>query len=488
MSTVTLTVTPFRNDQEIRNLIDLAYSNDIDDKREAINKLNELEARLSQLPMGLGSLKHILKVEIIRAEQREQNKFDENSSLQYACAVAVLKFVDAVSVPYRAHHSRLSYRNIAKQVDLPGNIISLRHDIAHHHELPSLNDLLAAVDFSKQWLRKNCLDELVETMALFSQGSYSELLGIIARETVQAFVEARLNFLTKRSKKRLRIVDERVEEIRKALQMCNGKEIMAETFVLCGHFIMVPNQLNRLGYDSDSSDLLPTCVTQFWKPILHLISNDTSLILILIDKILIFISDYYRLPSNDYSIIDQQRIGWIFYLIDQSATKLDLCALFLRLARILQPWFADSLSQMVIRMADNHNGTRKAVISEDKRDALLRTISMFANPFEKIDDNQITTSLSIESFPRNRLYQEELNLFRKRTKLAEVPAGLVDSEDEQNLEMNIDLSKTDRNFLGCPSKQKPLNTSPVKRKRTSSPTIDSKLFQDLLYPRHSYRY
>jgi len=30
-------------------------------------------------------------------------------------------------------------------------------------------------------------------MALFSQGSYSEFLGIVARETVQAFVEARLN-------------------------------------------------------------------------------------------------------------------------------------------------------------------------------------------------------------------------------------------------------------------------------------------------------
>ncbi|CAF0758486.1 unnamed protein product [Rotaria sp. Silwood1] len=222
MTTITLTVTPFQNDQEVRNLIELAYSNEIDDKREAINKINELEARISQLPMGLGSLKHILKVEIIRAEQQEQNRID-NSTLQYACAVAVLKFVDAVSVPYRVHHSRLSYRNIAKQVDLPGNIISLRHDIAHHHELPSLYDLLAAIDFSKQWLRKNCLDELVETMTLFSQGSYSELLEIIARETVQAYVEARLNFFIKRSKKRLQLVDERVEEIRKALQMCNGK-------------------------------------------------------------------------------------------------------------------------------------------------------------------------------------------------------------------------------------------------------------------------
>ncbi len=50
-----------------------------------------MRCRISQLPMGLGSLKHILKVEIIRAEQQEQNKTDENSSLQYACAVAVLK-------------------------------------------------------------------------------------------------------------------------------------------------------------------------------------------------------------------------------------------------------------------------------------------------------------------------------------------------------------------------------------------------------------
>ncbi|CAF3589207.1 unnamed protein product [Rotaria sordida] len=91
MATITLTVTPFRNNQEVRKLIELAYSNEIDDKREAINKINQLEARISHLPMGLGSLKHILKVEIIRAEQHEQNRVDENSSLQYACAVAVLK-------------------------------------------------------------------------------------------------------------------------------------------------------------------------------------------------------------------------------------------------------------------------------------------------------------------------------------------------------------------------------------------------------------
>ena len=31
--------------------------------------------------------------------------------------------------------------------------------------------------------------------------------------------------------------------------------------------------------------------------------------------------------------------------------------------------------------------------------------------------------------------------------LAEAPLGLVNDEDEQNLEMNIDLSKTDRNCI-----------------------------------------
>ncbi|CAF4913869.1 unnamed protein product [Rotaria sp. Silwood1] len=483
MTTITLTVTPFQNDQEVRNLIELAYSNEIDDKREAINKINELEARISQLPMGLGSLKHILKVEIIRAEQQEQNRID-NSTLQYACAVAVLKFVDAVSVPYRVHHSRLSYRNIAKQVDLPGNIISLRHDIAHHHELPSLYDLLAAIDFSKQWLRKNCLDELVETMTLFSQGSYSELLEIIARETVQAYVEARLNFFIKRSKKRLQLVDERVEEIRKALQI----EIMAEIFVRCGNFIMVPNQLTRLAYDSESSDLLPACVIQFWKPIIQLILNDNNLISLIIDKILNFITDYYRLSSNDFSIIDRQRIGWIFYLIEQSSTKLDLCSIFIRLVRILQPWFAESLSQMVVRMSDDMNGTRQPLISEQKRDTLLRTISMFANPFENINNEQSTIVSSLEILPRNELYKKEITMFKKRTTLAEVPAGLLNNEDEQNLEMNIDLSRTDRNFLGCTTKRILVDSLPMKRKRKSSPSIDSKFFHDLIYPRHHYRY
>lgn len=31
------------------------------------------------------------------------------------------------------------------------------------------------------------------------------------------------------------------------------------------------------------------------------------------------------------------------------------------------------------------------------------------------------------------------------TVLVDVPAGLLNNEDEQNLEMNIDLTKTDRN-------------------------------------------
>ena len=68
------------------------------------------------------------------------------------------------------------------------------------------------------------------------------------------------------SKKRLRIVDERVEEIQKALQMCNGKydftfrsidyslfynrELIAEALIQCGTLIMTPKQLSRLDYYS----------------------------------------------------------------------------------------------------------------------------------------------------------------------------------------------------------------------------------------------
>jgi hypothetical protein len=134
----------------------------------------------------------------------------------------------------------------------------------------------------------------------------------------------------------------------------------------------------------------------------------------IIDKILIFLTDYYCLTSNDHSIIDRERIGWIFYLIEQSTVKLDLCSIFIRLVRILQPWFAESLSQMIVRMSDDMDGTRQALINEQKRDTLLRTVSMFANPYENVDRDQITNSSSLEILPRNELYKKEVMMFKKR--------------------------------------------------------------------------
>lgn len=191
--------------------------------------------------------------------------------------------------------------------------------------------------------------------------------------------------------------------------------------------------------------------------------NDHQLVSLILDKIFTFLTDYYQLPSNDPSIIDRQRIGWIFYFIEQPSTQLDLTAIFIRLARILQPWFAEQLSQMVVRMADDMNGTRKPLIGDEKRDNLLRTISMFANPFECTTEESTTTVAPLTIFPRNELNKKELALFKKRNVqswawnrinekilrlgpiLSDVPIGLVSNEDQQSLEMNIDLSRTDRN-------------------------------------------
>ena len=160
--------------------------------------------------------------------------------------------------------------------------------------------------------------------------------------------------------------------------------------------------------------LLPSCVIQFWKPIIQIILNDNNFVTLIIDKILDFITDSYRFAFNDYSIIDGQRIGWIFYLIEQASIKLDLCSIFIRLVRILQPWFAESLSQMVVRMADDMNGIHQGLISKQKRDTLLRTISMFANPVENINDDQSITISPLEILPRNELHKKEMMMFKKR--------------------------------------------------------------------------
>jgi len=135
---------------------------------------------------------------------------------------------------------------------------------------------------------------------------------------------------------------------------------------------------------------------------------------------LIYVSEIYGLTNDDPSIIDRQRIGWIFYFVEQPTLKLDLCSIFIRLVRILQPWFAEYLSQMVVRLSDDNDGTQKPLISEQKRDLLLRTISMYANPYETIHNQSATTTMTMSSpleiLPRNQLYKKELQMFKKRTK------------------------------------------------------------------------
>lgn len=189
------------------------------------------------------------------------------------------------------------------------------------------------------------------------------------------------------------------------------RDMMAEVLIQCGNLVMVPHQLSRLNYDVDSTDLLPTCVTLFWKPILQTIVADVQLVTLIVDKIFSFLTENFQLASSEPSIIDRQRIGWIFYFVDQSSIPLDLSSIFIRLARILQPWFAEQLSQMVVRMADGGN----ALISEQKRDTLLRTISMFANPFVEPTTTYETSDSPLKIFPRNQLNKRESILFKKRT-------------------------------------------------------------------------
>lgn len=135
---------------------------------------------------------------------------------------------------------------------------------------------------------------------------------------------------------------------------------------------------------------------------------------------MIYVSEIYGLTNDDPSIIDRQRIGWIFYFVEQPTLKLDLCSIFIRLVRILQPWFAEYLSQMVVRLSDDNDGTQKPLISEQKRDLLLRTISMYASPYETIHNQSATTTMTMSSpleiLPRNQLYKKELQMFKKRTK------------------------------------------------------------------------
>lgn len=142
-----------------------------------------------------------------------------------------------------------------------------------------------------------------------------------------------------------------------------------------------------------------------------MIITDSNFISLIIKKIFVYLNEICALPSSNPSVIDRQRIGWIFYFVNQSSIQLDHCSIFLQFVRILQPWFTQSLSQMVLQMVD----TRPALISQEKADQLLTTISLFANPLDNLDeDDQTTTNFSFDILPRNQLNKAELIMFKKR--------------------------------------------------------------------------
>ncbi|CAF0989994.1 unnamed protein product [Didymodactylos carnosus] len=385
-SVVTLSLIPYQNDNDIRSFVESAYSDNINDKRQAVNKIKVWEAR----------------------------------------------FVDAISTGYRKQNARLSYRNIAKQVDIPSHLISLRHDIAHS-DLPPLSDLLEAVHYGKTWLRKNCFTEIFDEMSLFTDGAYSETLVLIAKETLHAYVDSKMDYVQNRTKKRREKFEGVIEEIEKALKMSGAKEIFADILIQCGKLLMLPIQLEKMNYDKGSSILLPLVVIKFWKPVFEL-CIENGLTMMLIKQFLSTID-----PHSD-SIINRQRVGWIFHIINKISTSsraesilsiYNLNTIFNTLIRNIRPWFVEYLIDLVKLMGDDN----LKQISHEKCQKLIEILNIYMIPYDdqrKDVQHIVTTDNNSNEYaiPRKQMYIRDMAMVDNYIiEDMAIPAGLMSTHE-----------------------------------------------------------
>ncbi|XP_076237903.1 uncharacterized protein LOC143181403 [Calliopsis andreniformis] len=131
------------------------YSNDTVEQTKAYEMLLAWKARMPKLPVGVHCTLSVLQVCLRDREWTPKiNKgelpisYENDLCLMYS--TTIMRFLNHIS--NIGHTKQTSLFQIAKQLNIPEWIVSLRHDTAHGHELPSIGVLRIAINLLLTWL------------------------------------------------------------------------------------------------------------------------------------------------------------------------------------------------------------------------------------------------------------------------------------------------------------------------------------------------
>ena len=133
------------------------YSNDTAEQTKAYEMLLAWKARMPKLPVGVDCTLSIMQVCLRDREWTPKIangelpiSYENDLCLMYS--TTIMRFLNHIS--NIGHTKQTSLFQIAKQLNIPDWIVSLRHDTAHGYELPSIGVLRIAINILLTWLHE----------------------------------------------------------------------------------------------------------------------------------------------------------------------------------------------------------------------------------------------------------------------------------------------------------------------------------------------
>lgn len=313
---VKMMVVPWRNKAEFRVVYNGIYSDEVEPKRQAMEKMLTWQSRaLSKLPIAIESSMALCRACISHLLAIEEGNFKDNYlKLVYEYSMAIIRFVNNVTELGQTKVHRMPLHRIADSFGIPSWIVEMRHN-ATHRTMPSLSELTAGADWILEWLRVDFWDaqyKIMETIKPRKNFNFEE-----DRESIDRAIEKYMADTFKA----IRSGEKAVNCYSDLLRLVERhKSKMLSSIMRRGRFIPTPSQLEELGIDDEelmSSQQLriPDVLGKLWGPLLNILHR-TKLTSSLVQLMVTMVTD--KQNFQNYLLC-----SWLQKIIRANASSVD---------------------------------------------------------------------------------------------------------------------------------------------------------------------
>lgn len=309
-------VVPWRNKAEFKVVYNGIYSDEIEPKKLAMEKMLTWQSRaLSKLPIAIESSMALCRACVSHLLAIEEGNFKDNYlKLVYEYSMAIIRFVNNVTELGQTKMHRMPVHTIADSFGIPSWIVEMRHN-ATHRTMPSLSELTAGADWILEWLRLDFWDaqyKIMETIKPRKNFNFEE-----DRESIDRVIE---NYMAD-TLKAIRSGEKAVNCYGDLLRLVERhKSRVLSCIMKKGYFIPTMPQLEELGISArelmSSQQLrIPDILGKLWGPLLNILHR-TKLTSALVQLMVTMVTD-------KQNFLNFLLCSWLQKIIGSNASSVD---------------------------------------------------------------------------------------------------------------------------------------------------------------------